>query len=62
MEIHAKAHMETLYYDDSYADESHPCTVKLSGSDITIEYEGDDGKLAYCKGQERRDGHYELIS
>jgi len=62
MEIHAKAHMETLFYDDSSAYENYSCTVKLNGPDITIEYEGDDGDLVYYKGQEHGDGHYELAS
>ena len=54
--------MEKLFYDDSSAYENHPCTVKLNGPDITIEYVGDDGELVAYKGQELGDGHYELDS
>ena len=61
MEIYPNSLMESLYYDDTYADENFPCVVKLDDESIHIEYLG-DGILTIYNGCSIGTGHYELKS
>ena len=52
--------MTTLYYDTDVADENYPCAVRISESEILIEYD-DDGAVQY-RGANDGSGHFELRS
>lgn len=50
--------MTTLYYDADAADENYPCVVKISDTDIVVEYQ-DQGIVQY-RGKSDGSGHFEL--
>ena len=52
--------MTTLYYDTDAADENYPCAVRISDSEILVEYE-DDGFVQYC-GKNDGSGHFEVLA
>ncbi len=56
--IHA-AKMDTVYFDDSVAEEGFPCEVRLGDGEIVVSYEGDDGFINYT-GKEIGEGHFQL--
>ncbi|MCC5904557.1 MAG: hypothetical protein JJT87_21825 [Halomonas sp.] len=49
--------MEILYHSDDESEE-YPCTVKIDGEKILIEYDS-DGIVQY-EGENKGDGHFEL--
>jgi hypothetical protein len=51
--------MTALYYDDT-ADENYPCAVRISESEILVEY-NDEGIVQY-RGKNDGSGHFELRS
>lgn len=50
--------MTTLYYDTTAASESYPCVVRISDSEILVEYD-DEGVVQYRGGNDGT-GHFEL--
>lgn len=60
MTIFANSRMTTLYHTSQEAWENHPCTVRMTGNEIVVEYD-DDGLVLY-KGEEITPGHYRLRS
>jgi len=55
-----KSKMATLYFDADAAEENYPCTVRISESDIVVEYQ-DDGVVSY-RGINNGTGHFELTA
>lgn len=54
--------MTTLYYDADVADENYPCVVRISDSEIVVEYRGEASELVQYRGKNDGTGHFELRS
>ena len=50
--------MQVLYYDKTVADENWPCVVRISDTEIVVEYR-DEGTVIY-RGENDGSGHYTL--
>ena len=53
------ARIDTVYYDESPADEGEECEIRIDKNEIVISYEEDDGVVVY-KGQDEGNGHFVL--
>ena len=51
--------MDSVYYDNTYADERGDCEVKIGDNGIVVSYKDDRG-IAIYKGKEKGQGHYLL--
>lgn len=60
MTIWHNSRMTTLYYSDEPAKEDYPCVVKIDDNGILVEYEDEDGGIQQYKGQNNKNGHFEL--
>jgi len=58
---HYKNSVSWNYYFDSSAAESSPCEVRITGDQIVVSYETDDGYTVYA-GSEKAPGHFILES
>ena len=58
METH-KAHMDTVYYDDSPANLSQDCEIRIEENKIIVSYDDYNGVSQY-EGQDHGCGHYVL--
>ncbi len=51
--------MDTVYYDNSYADMNLDCEVRIGINNIVVSYEDAQGTVTY-RGKEIGRGHYHL--
>lgn len=51
--------MDTVFYDDTPANEREECEIRINGNEIVVSYEDDDGVVIY-KGKDKGHGHFVL--
>jgi len=54
-----KGAMDTVYYDNSEADEREDCEVKIAGDAIAVSY-SEDGEFVLYRGRDHGQGHFVL--
>ena len=51
--------IDTIYYDESPADERDDCEIRINNGEIVVSYEDEDGVVIY-KGKDKGNDHYVL--
>lgn len=51
--------MDTVYYDESTADEGKECEIRIDKNEIVVSYE-DEGVFVIYKGKDEGNGHFVL--
>lgn len=61
MTVWKNAKVDTVYYDETEADEGDDCEIRIDGDQIVVSYEDDEGVVLY-KGKNHGNGHFQLSS
>lgn len=51
--------MDSVFYDETPANEGEECEIRIDGNEIVVSYEDDDGVVIY-RGKDEGHGHFVL--